>query len=80
MTIDTTVCEKLSPSERAASACPSGTPLIPERNASATNGEVYTESAITAPRNDGTPSCSTGSTMMMRKNTSVSGVLRTSSV
>ena len=36
----TAIWPKPSPMLRAASACPTGTPLMPERSASATNGEV----------------------------------------
>lgn len=39
-TTSVTVWPKPRPMLRAASAWPTGTPLIPERNASATNGEV----------------------------------------
>ena len=39
-TTSDTVCPNPRPMLRAASAWPSGTPLIPERSASATNGEV----------------------------------------
>ena len=35
-----TVWPKPSPTLRAASACPTGTPLMPDRSASATNGDV----------------------------------------
>ena len=43
-----TVCPKPSPTLRAASACPTGTPLMPDRSASATNGDVYTERPMIA--------------------------------
>ena len=39
-TTSDTVWPKPRPMLRAASACPTGTPLMPERRASATNGEV----------------------------------------
>ena len=39
-TTSDTVWPKPRPMLRAASACPTGTPLMPERSASATNGDV----------------------------------------
>ena len=47
-TTSVTVCANPIPMLRAASACPTGTPLIPDRIASATNGEVYAVSPIAA--------------------------------
>ena len=40
ITTNPTVWPNPSPTLREASACPIGTPLMPERSASATNGEV----------------------------------------
>ena len=74
------------PMARAASACPSGTALMPERIASATNVDVYSVSARQArKKNELIPSSSTernrmpsfGRPMMTKTKMISSGVLRT---
>ena len=76
----------VSPIARAASACPSGTALIPERIASATKVDVYSVRARQArKKNELMPSSSTernripsfGRPMMTKTKTISSGVLRT---
>ena len=47
-TMSEIVCPKAKPRLRAASACPTCTPLMPERTASATKGDVYAVRPITA--------------------------------
>ena len=48
MMISVADCMKLRPMARAASACPLGTVLMPERNDSATNAAVYRLRPVTA--------------------------------
>jgi hypothetical protein len=74
------VCRKSRPSARAASACPGGTELMPERSASETNAAVYSDRAATAVmKREG--NCRSISTMpnARKKKTTVSGVLRKTS-
>jgi len=71
---------KVRPIARAASACPTPTELIPERGASLTKAEVYRVRQMTAVQKAiGAMMPNWGATSTMPKNTSVSGVLRSSS-
>src|SRR5699024_9437111 len=70
----------VKPTARAASACPTPTELIPERTASHTNAEVYTDSATMAwVRPIGIRMSIVSSTAATKMKISVSGVLRISS-
>src|ERR671933_578521 len=70
---------KVSPSDRAASAWPDATVLIPARIVSATNVPVYTDSTITAETKNEYRIPSFGKPKKNRNISSRSGVLRTTS-